>query len=127
MRKSTTAIGVHTVSSAAVLQASIEEAASKHCLYVGLDVHKDTIAVAVAYPGRGEPQYFGEIANTPKALGKLVARLSEQVGGEAMLWCYEAGPCGYVIHRQLLSAGQHCEVVAPPRGASSSRRTVAMR
>ena len=115
MKKSTTQIEVQTLSSATVLGLSSLAPEVRHGLYVGLDVHKDTIAVAVAHPGRGAPHYWGEIANTPKALSKLVARLSEQVGGEAMLWCYEAGPCGYGIHRQLLSVGQDCEVVAPPR------------
>jgi len=86
-----------------------------HALYVGLDVHKETIAVALAWPGRGEPEYRGEIAHTPKALGKLVERLSQESGGEVMLWCYEAGPCGYGVYRQLLGMGQECEVVAPPR------------
>lgn len=115
MKKSTTQIEVQTLSSATVLGLASLAPEVRHGLYVGLDVHKDTIAVAIAHPGRGEPHYFGEIANSPKALSKLVARLSEAVGGEAMLWCYEAGPCGYGIHRQLLSLGQDCEVVAPPR------------
>lgn len=114
MEKSTTATEVHTASSSAVLGAALGESRS-HGLYVGLDVHKDTIAVAFAHPGRGEPHYLGEVANTPKALSKLVARLTQEVGGEVMLWCYEAGPCGYGIYRQLLSLGQDCEVVAPPR------------
>ena len=84
-------------------------------LYVGLDVHKDTVAVGVARAGREGPEYRGEIANTPKALSKLVARLSTGAGGEVVLWCYEAGPCGYGIYRQLLSLGHDCEVVAAPR------------
>lgn len=86
----------------------------RYALYVGLDVHKDTLAVAVAAPGRGEPWYRGEIANTPKALTKLVRRLAGETQGEQMLFCYEAGPCGYGIYRQLLALGQDCEVVAPP-------------
>ncbi len=83
----------------------------KYGAYVGLDVHKDTIAVAVAYPGREEPQDRGEIANTPKALRKLIQRLSPD--GELISFCYEAGPCGYGIYRQIVVSGHDCEVVAP--------------
>jgi len=88
--------------------------AERYALYVGLDVHKETIAVAVAEPGRGEARYVGEIANTPKAVKKLVDRLAGEVSGELMLFCYEAGPCGYGLYRQLLDLGQACEVVAAP-------------
>jgi transposase len=79
--------------------------------YVGLDVHKETIAVAVAESDRGEVRYVGEIANTEEAIRKLVKQLRK---GEAqMSFCYEAGPCGYVIHRQLSELGWDCQVVAP--------------
>ena len=86
-----------------------------HAAYVGLDVHKETIAVAVAEPGRGEPVYRGEIANKPKKVEKLVAKLSESYGGGLLQFCYEAGPCGYVLYRQLLACGHDCQVVAPSR------------
>lgn len=114
MSEFTGQVGVETTCSVSSLQGTLGKA-DRYPLHVGLDVHKDTIAVALAWPGRGEPGYHGEIANTPKALGKLVERLSGQGGGEAMLWCYEAGPCGYGIYRQLLGMGQDCEVVAAPR------------
>lgn len=78
---------------------------------VGLDVHKETIAVAIAEAGDGEVRFYGEIANTPEAVAKLVRQLSK--GHARVSWCYEAGPCGYGIHRQLLDLGQHCQVVAP--------------
>nr|VFJ78920.1 MAG: Transposase [Candidatus Kentron sp. FW] len=83
--------------------------------YIGLDVHKDTIAVSVAEPGRGEPYYEGEIANTPLKVAKLVGRLNKRYGGEVLLWCYEAGPCGYVLYHQLMEFGQECQVIAPSR------------
>lgn len=80
--------------------------------YVGLDVHKDTIAVAAAEPGkRGEVREYGKIANTPVALRTLVAKLTR--GGDTLRFCYEAGPCGYGIQRQLTAAGHECVVVAP--------------
>ena len=106
---------LETVSSAKSLHQALAEDGRCYARYVGLDVHKDTLAVAVAHPGRGTPEYRGEIAHTPKALHKLIERLSQETGGEQMLFCYEAGPCGYGIYRLLLGLGQHCEVVAPPR------------
>lgn len=80
-------------------------------IYVGLDVHKATIAVAVARAGRDEVVYHGDIENTPKAVRKLVQRLSAT--GEVLNVCYEAGPCGYGLHRELTALGHECEVVAP--------------
>ncbi len=80
--------------------------------YVGLDVHKDTVAVAVAGTGeRGEVREYGKIANTPAALRALVAKLTR--GGNIVRFCYEAGPCGYGIQRQLTVAGHACAVAAP--------------
>jgi len=79
--------------------------------YVGLDVHKETIAVAVAEAEGGEVRYHGEIANTPAALDKLIKQLRK--GDAALSFCYEAGPCGYGIHRQLTEQGWNCQVVAP--------------
>ena len=89
--------------------------------YVGLDVHQETIAVAVAYPGRSKPESLGVIANTKKSILKLVHRLSP--GGEAVGFCYEAGPCGYEVHRHtdrvdtrftvVKETGHDCVVVAP--------------
>ena len=93
----------------------VQEAGKAKCyaVYVGLDVHKETIAVAIARPGREEPEYRGEIAHTRKAVEKLVERLSKEFGAALMLFCYEAGPCGYGLHRQILGLGHDCEVVAP--------------
>jgi len=89
--------------------------AKQHAAYVGLDVHKDTIAVAVAEPGRAEPLYRGEIANTPKKVEKLIGKLSDAYDGGVLLFCYEAGPCGYGLYRQLIASGHDCEVVAPSK------------
>jgi transposase len=80
--------------------------------YVGLDVHKDGIVVAVAEGGlRGEVREYGRIANTPAALRRLVGKLGQE--GVELRFCYEAGPCGYGIQRQLSAAGHGCVVVAP--------------
>jgi transposase len=80
--------------------------------YVGLDVHKETIAVALADGGgRGDVRAFGQIVNTPAALSRLLTKLVQP--GRALKFCYEAGPCGYGIQRQLSDAGHDCVVVAP--------------
>ena len=79
--------------------------------YVGLDTHKDTIAVAIADITGGKPRYYGEIANTPTALTKLMKDVSPN--GEVVSYCYEAGPCGYGIYRQISGSGHDCCVVAP--------------
>jgi transposase len=80
--------------------------------YVGLDVHKEGIVVAVAEGGlRGEVREYGRIANTAAALDRLVRKLGGE--GVRLRFCYEAGPCGYGIQRHLSAHGHECVVVAP--------------
>jgi len=79
--------------------------------YVGLDTHKETIAVAIADAQGGKARYYGEISNSPEAIRKLVKHLCPD--GELISFCYEAGPCGYEIYRQIGRLGHHCSVVAP--------------
>ena len=79
--------------------------------FVGLDVHKATIAVSIADNGGGDPRFYGEIPNTSVAISKLMVQLAK--GGARLSVCYEAGCCGYVIHRQLTKLGHFCQVVAP--------------
>lgn len=83
---------------------------NKITTFVGLDVHKKTISVAVAYEG-GEPHHFGKMANRPEKVEELVKKL----GAEGTLYAYEAGPCGYALYRRLAEAGARCVVAAPSR------------
>src|SRR5206468_3577611 len=80
--------------------------------YVGLDVHKDSIVVAVAAGGlRGEVREYGRIANTATALDRLLRKLGGD--GTTLRFCYEAGPCGYGIQRRLSARGQGCHYGRP--------------
>lgn len=78
--------------------------------FVGLDVHADTIAVALAEEGRnGEVRQLGIIPNRREAVRKLVQKL----GTKGLQVCYEAGPTGYALYWQLVELSVACEVVAP--------------
>jgi transposase len=80
--------------------------------YVAFDTSKLHNAVALAEAGRaGEVRYLGEFENTPAATAKLVRKLTAKHG--ALTFCYEAGPTGYGLHRQIRQLGQDCIVVAP--------------
>src|SRR3989442_1042983 len=82
---------------------------STNLRYLGLDVHADTIAVAMAEPS-GAVRNLGVIPNRPEAVAKLIRKLR---GREQLRACYEAGPCGYVLYWQLTTLGVACDVVAP--------------
>ena len=77
--------------------------------FLGLDVHAETIAVAVAEP-EGEVRSLGTILNRLESVRKLIKKLGP---AEKLRACYEAGPTGYVVYWQLAELGVQCEVVAP--------------
>jgi transposase len=82
----------------------------KYTKFIGLDVHKETIAVAVAKEGREAAESLGTIINSPEAIGKLIRKLGP---AQNLYFCYEAGPCGYGIYRQLMATGATCMVAEP--------------
>lgn len=77
--------------------------------FVGLDVHADTIAVAVAETG-GEVRSLGMIPNRLESIRKMISKLGPV---ETLQCCYEAGPTGYVLYWQMVQLGVACEVIAP--------------
>ncbi len=77
--------------------------------FVGLDVHKDSISVALLRPGH-DILDEERIPNTPEEVRRLVSRWADPASVRV---CYEAGPCGYELQRQLRSLGVDCAVIAP--------------
>src|SRR5664279_6303514 len=77
--------------------------------FLGLDVHAETIAIAVAEPG-GEVRSLGTIPNREDSIRKFIRKLGSPKHLRA---CYEAGPTGFVLYWQLTQLGVKCEVVAP--------------
>jgi transposase len=92
--------------------------------YIGLDVHKETIAVSIAPQNSTEVRRYGIIGGTLDAVDKLVKKLAQN--NVELHLVYEAGPCGFVLCRHLRNKGIHCEVIAPsliPRKASDRVKT----
>ncbi len=96
----------------------------KKILFVGLDVHKESIVVATAPQDDTDVQLYGQIGGTLDALDKLIKKLHKP--HLELRFVYEAGPCGYVIYRHLLKRKYHCAVIAPsliPTKASDRVKT----
>ncbi|MGW8186954.1 MAG: IS110 family transposase [Desulfobacterales bacterium] len=80
--------------------------------FIGMDVHKNSIDIAIAQSGRkGHLRHYGKIEGTLAALDKAIGKLVRQ--GDRPHFVYEAGPCGYQIYRHLTAQGFECTVVAP--------------
>jgi transposase len=87
-------------------------AESNRTLFVGLDVHKESIRVAYAPDERGaDIVALGAVGTRRSDIDKLIRTL--QAKGGPMAFAYEAGPCGYWLYRLLASKGLPCHVVAP--------------
>ena len=89
----------------------MEEYSTTH---VGLDVHKDTTAIAVAGPDPGGARFVGTVGSP---VGELLKVLSAQGEPASMRIVYEAGPCGYSLVRHLRERGYRCDVIAPAKVA----------
>ena len=79
--------------------------------YVGIDAHKKNLFIAMLLGTESSPLTW-QVANEPAAVRRLVKKLEREASGRVRVF-YEAGPCGYVLQRQLTTARVSCEVIAP--------------
>jgi transposase len=86
--------------------------------YVGLDIHKDSVAIAIAHAGRDAPQFVGTTAANLAQVCKVLTR--QKCVPKKTLVVYEAGPCGYGYARHLNAHGWRCEVISPAHLARSA-------
>ncbi len=85
---------------------------SEHITWVGMDAHKEAINVAALSAQERRQEWI--IENTPAAIRRLVRKLEREAAGGEVRCCYEAGPCGYALQRQIEAAGAvRCVVIAP--------------
>jgi len=80
-------------------------------LYVGMDVHKDSIDVATGDDAAVEVRHYGSIGGEMAAVSRLARKLES--AGKVLVFVYEAGPCGFGIYRMLRDRGHECWVVSP--------------
>ncbi len=79
--------------------------------YVGMDAHAASIRVAVLRPGAAQADEW-QLVNEPCGVKRLARRVTRMAAGP-VLACYEAGPCGFALQRQLQAEGLRCQVIAP--------------
>jgi hypothetical protein len=86
--------------------------------YLGLDVHKEEIAIAYATAGdRDDPLYYGKCAASVQNIERTLRKIAKKLGVEFrdLKVCYEAGPTGFVLARRLIHLGVECVVIAPTK------------
>ena len=96
-------------------------------IFVGLDVHKDSIDIALVEGDRNSTvRYYGTIGGELADLDKAVKKIKKAHPEASFHFVYEAGPCGYGIYRYLTKAGHECMVVAPSMIPKRSGRNLSM-
>ncbi len=97
---------------------------TSNILFIGMDVHKESIEIAIAEGATQEVRRYGNIGGTRDAVRRTLRKLVSL--GKSLHFCYEAGPCGYELYRHLVSEGHDRWVVAPsliPKRASDKVKT----
>ena len=90
----------------------MEAGHGERSMFVGMDVHKESIDISLAEEGReGEVRHYGVIPGDLEAVAKVVRAL--RAPNRRLRFVYEAGPCGFGLHRYLTAQGEECVVVNP--------------
>lgn len=97
-------------SAASAASARPAASASRPIIYLGMDVHKDSITIAVLPEGAKTPTRIDRLVNDLPTLRKWIERVARD--GEIRA-CYEASGAGYVLHRAMQEWGYACDVIAP--------------
>jgi transposase len=90
--------------------------------HIGLDVHKNSVVIALAKSGNREPEHYGKWGGSTLSAERGLLKLMKKLGvsKDEIQICYEAGPTGFVLARRLIRLGYHCIVVAPSAVPKSS-------
>ena len=99
----------------------------KKTYYIGLDVHKETTAIAYTYSySRAKPTYYKECGGSNRAIELNLKRLAKELGVAFtdLKVCYEAGPTGFVLARRLIQLGVDCVICSPSKTELTDQATV---
>ena len=88
----------------------MSSSSSSSIIWIGMDVHKDSVMLAVYVGNSTEPELVKPLPNDPRKLKRFFERWSRRSEIRA---CYEASGAGYVLHREITDWGYHCDIVAP--------------